>query len=101
MNKNNIETELLILDSEEQRFVQTKQFKTKLPFAVMLKFFRLENRFPMNGDIISTELIQFISHQLGVNSKLIANIDWENRTSERFRQEIARFLGLSSSIYCR
>lgn len=30
MNKNNIETELLMLDSEEQRFVQTKQFKTKL-----------------------------------------------------------------------
>ncbi len=93
MNKNNIDTELLLLDSEEQRFVQSKQFKTKLLFAVMLKFFRLENRFPMNGDIISHEIIQFISNQLGISSKLIKNINWENRTSERFRQEIRDFLG--------
>ena len=46
----------------------------------------------MNGDIISPELIKLISNQLSINTKLI-DIDWENRTSERFRQEIRDFLG--------
>jgi hypothetical protein len=63
MNKNNIELDLFALDSEEIRFIQTKPFKTKLHFAVMLKFFRLENRFPINSDMISPELIQFVSNQ--------------------------------------
>jgi TnpA family transposase len=93
MNKNNFEAELFTLDSEELRFIQSKHFKTKLQFAVMLKFFRLENRFPNNEEIISIELIQSISNQVDNGSKLIANVDWENRTSERFRQEIRDFFG--------
>jgi hypothetical protein len=93
MNKNNIEAELFTLDSEEFRFIQSKHFKTKLQLAVMLKFFRLENRFPNNGEIISIELIQSVSNQVNNGSKLIANIDWENRTSERFRKEIRDFFG--------
>lgn len=93
MNKNNIEAELFALDSEELRFTQQKHFKTKLQFAVMLKFFRLENRFPANSDLVSPDLIQFISTQLSINSKMVENVDWENRTSQRFRQEIRDFLG--------
>jgi TnpA family transposase len=58
----------------------------------LLKFFRTENRFPVNDDVISPELIQFISNQLNINTEL-TKIDWENRTSERFRQEIRDFLG--------
>lgn len=70
MNKNNIELDLFILDSKEIRFIQTKQFKTKLHFALILKFFIFENRFPINSDMISPELIQFVSYQLGVDSQL-------------------------------
>ena len=93
MNKNNIELDLFSLDSEEIRFVQTKPFKTKLHFAVMLKFFKLENRFPVNNDPISPALIQLVANQLNVNSQLPDTTNWVNRTSERFRQEIRDFLG--------
>ena len=93
MNKNNIETELVALDSEELRFIESKPFKTKLQFTVMLKFFCLENRFPDNSDGVTSDLIQLVSNQLDTNAKLPENIDWENRTCERFRQEIRDFLG--------
>jgi len=52
MNNNNIAIDLFALDSEELQLIQTKPFKTKLHFAMMLKFFRIENRFPVNNDII-------------------------------------------------
>lgn len=90
--KNNIGLDLFALDSEELRIIQTKPFKSKLHFAIMLKFFRTENRFPVNDDVISPEMMQFISNQLNINTEITA-IDWENRTSERFRQEIQDFLG--------
>lgn len=90
--KNNIELDFFTLDSEELQFVQSKPFKTKLHFAMMLKFFRKENRFPDNDDIISSDLIQLMSNQLNINTKQ-KEIDWGNRTSERFRHEIRDFLG--------
>jgi len=92
MKNNNIKLDLFTLNSEELRLIQTKPFKSKLHFAIMLKFFMIENRFPVNDDAISQELIQLISNQLNINTKLTA-IDWENRTSERFRQELRDFLG--------
>src|SRR4051794_10935424 len=91
-NDNNMELDLFTLDSEELRLAQTKPFKTKLHFAIMLKFFRLENRFPANNDVISPELTQVVSNQLELDSQLTEKIDLENRTSERFRQEIRGFL---------
>ena len=39
-----METDLFLLDSEELQFIQSKHYKTRLAFAVMMKFFRLENR---------------------------------------------------------
>ncbi|MEO8963234.1 MAG: DUF4158 domain-containing protein [Gammaproteobacteria bacterium] len=93
-----MDTEFFALDSEELRFIQSKHFKTKLQFAVMLKFFRIENRFPDNGDSITPEIIQLVSNQLETNAKLAENIDWENRTSERFRQEIRDFLGYRKAV---
>lgn len=93
MKNNYIETDSFALDSEEFHFVQSKPFKTRLPFAVMLKFFRLENRFPINGDNISSEMTQVISLQLNAKLTLLDKHDWENRTSERFRQEIRKYFG--------
>lgn len=92
-NKNNTEPNLFILDSEELRLVQTKPYKNKLPFALMIKFFQLENRYPSNDNVISPELVGFLVNQLGINEKLIEKFDWENRNSERYRQEIREFLG--------
>ena len=89
---NNSESDLFVLDSEELQLVQSKQYKTKLPFAVMMKFFQLENHYPTNEDIISSSMIQSLSNQLGISLRLIEGFDWESRTSERFRQEIREFL---------
>jgi hypothetical protein len=72
INKNNIEVQLFPLDSEELRFIQSKHFKTKLQFVV-LKFFRLKNRFPNSGEIISIKLIQSVSNQVDHSAKLMAN----------------------------
>ena len=58
---------LLLLDSEELQLVKSKHSEqNKLFFAVMLKFFQAEGRWPEQQDAISDLLIVSLSNQLNI-----------------------------------
>ncbi|MFV9852086.1 MAG: Tn3 family transposase, partial [Rickettsia aeschlimannii] len=87
---------IFTLDSEEIALVTRHHTKeNKLVFAVMLKFFQLEGRYPTSNDIIDQTMINHIALQLNLNSSIInfSNYDWSSRTIKRFRQEIRLLLG--------
>jgi hypothetical protein len=80
------------LDSEELRVVYNKKLKTRLAFAVMLKFFQLKRKYPDNIKNIPVEMISTLAYQLGVSEKSIKKFQWNGRSAERFRDGLRAFL---------
>lgn len=89
----NITESHTVLDTEELALISNKYAKSKLAFAVMLKFFQLKNRFPTRNDNIPELLIIPLSQQLKVDPTSMRYFNWEGRACERFRQEIRELLG--------
>ncbi|WP_342260177.1 DUF4158 domain-containing protein [Candidatus Tisiphia endosymbiont of Metellina segmentata] len=84
------------LDTEEFNKAQSKNnVINKLAFAVMLKFFQIENRYPTNADLIDQALIDSLTMQLNCHDSNLSNYDWSsnNRTVKRFHHEIRTLLG--------
>lgn len=83
-----------LLDTEEIELASRKYKLNKLVFAVMLKIFQHEIRFPTNNDIIPSSLISELAKQISVNAYQALDVfDWESRSIERFRNEIRAYLG--------
>jgi TnpA family transposase len=81
------------LDSEEIILAQSKHTaENKLAFAVMLKFFQTEGRYPTKKDVIHQSMSYSLSIQLNCYNINLDNYDWNSRTAERFRQEIRLLL---------
>jgi hypothetical protein len=82
------------LSDDELTLAKTKKpDKTKLSFAVLLKYFQLENHYPKHIKFIDPLMLNTIANQLNISPSLINNFDWEGRSTERFRQEIRGILG--------
>jgi hypothetical protein len=80
---------LFILDTEELALIQSKStVDNHLAFAVMLKFFQLEGRYPTQADGLSETMIGSLSVQLNCSHANLSNYNWMSRTAKRFRQEI-------------
>ncbi len=88
-----IKNDVLTLDLKELGWVQTKKINNQLAFAVMLKFFQWEGRYPDKDEVIPPVIIVCLANQLGVDPSKIEHFNWEGRSAERFRQAIRRFLG--------
>ena len=82
------------LNEVELTLAQAKNTdKNRLGFAVQLKYFQLEDRYPKHIKYIDPLMINCIANQLGVSSSCIDNFDWEGRSTKRFRQEVRNLLG--------
>jgi hypothetical protein len=80
------------LDPADLRFVRNKTGSTRLGFAVLLKFFELEARFPASPDEIPIEAVDFVARQVGVGFDALSAYDWSGRSWKRHRAQIrARF----------
>ena len=80
---------LFLLDTEELILIHSKfSVENHLAFAVMLKFFQLEGRYPTQADTISPAMISSLAAQLDGNSINFDHYNWKSRTAKRFRQEI-------------
>jgi len=97
VNNSIIQDDLLSIDEYELKLALAKKASNQLPFAVMLKFFQLEGRYPINNEMIPQELVTCLADQLGVDSAGIKNFKWESRSIERFRKEIRTLLGYRKS----
>ena len=60
------------LDVEDRALLDNKTGATRLGFAVLLKFFRREGRFPQHKNEVPALVITFLATQVGVASSLLA-----------------------------
>ncbi len=54
------------LDEADLELVRNKTGSTRLGFALLLKFFELEARFPTGVDEVPIEVVDFVAGQLDV-----------------------------------
>lgn len=69
-----------------------------LGFALLLKFFQLEARFPDAKNEIPRTVIAYVARQLRVDSETYLRYDWRGRTFSRHRGRILRFFGFREAL---
>src|SRR5690242_6573510 len=63
---------------------------TRLGFAVLLKFFQQEGRFPASKTEVPGAVIAFIATQVGVEPEAYLQYDWQSRSIEYHRADIRK-----------
>src|SRR6266700_1563714 len=86
-----------ILSAWDQAQVGNKTGATRLGFAVLLKFFQREGRFPFFKNEIPGTVISFVATQVGVEPSEYLQYDWQGRTVEYHRALIRKALGFKES----
>jgi len=77
-------TEFWTLDPGEMSLLANKAGASRLGFAVLLKFFGREARFP-SADEVPVEVVDFVSRQVGVDFGEFDSCDWTGRSWKRHR----------------
>ncbi len=81
------------LRPDELALLSNKSGHTRLGFAVMLKYFGHEGRFPHAKPDVPGAVVAHIAEQVGVPSEGYLEYDWKSRSSEYHRAQIRAFLG--------
>ena len=85
--------ERFTLDSKELGYLKGMVNHNRLGFAVLLKFFQHEGRFPRIKSSIPQEIIEYLAKQLKTPPLLFQQYDWQERTIKRHRVKIRNLLG--------
>jgi len=78
------------LDEVELKELGNKSGATRLGFALMLKFFELEGRFPRREDV-PRAAVEYLARQAKVAPELFADYRWAGSTFDRHKGEIRKF----------
>jgi Domain of unknown function (DUF4158) len=81
------------LDEEDVKLLANKSGATRLGFALALKFFELEARFPRHAGELPPAAVGFVAGQVKVDPALFAGYAWSGRTAEYHRAQIRAALG--------
>jgi len=73
--------------------VANKTGATRLGFAVLLKFFELEGRFPRHASELPRAAVGYVAGQVKVGAEASARYRWTGRTIEYHRAQIRKALG--------
>ena len=73
--------------------VGNKSGPTRLGFALLLKFFELEGRFPSSADELPSDVVSYVAQQVGVDPETLASYDWSGRTIKYHRSQIRAAYG--------
>ena len=77
----------------EMSLVGNKAGETRLGFAVLLKFFQFEAKFPNSKNDVPKEVVKYIAKQLKQKVITFQNYDINSRTHYYHRTQIREFLG--------
>jgi uncharacterized protein DUF4158 len=77
----------------ERDLLANKSGATRLGFAVLLKFFQYEARFPQSRQEVPWAVVAFVARQVGVSAACYAEYDWNGRAIKYHRAQIRSFLG--------
>lgn len=95
--KRNWEIEELIehftIMPNEMSLVGNKTGETRLGFAVLLKVFQLEAKFPNSKSEIPRVVVEYIAKQIQVTGGLFENYEINSRTYYNHKAQIRKFFG--------
>jgi TnpA family transposase len=77
----------------ERQLIETKNFETRLGFAVLFKYFQHDARFPDGPEDVPIPVVDFLAKHLRVNMEHFEQYDWTGRTIKRHRVEIRKLFG--------
>src|SRR6266511_5486647 len=77
----------------ERALLGNKTGATRLGFAVLLKAFQLDGRFPTAKREIPPAVISYIAKQVQVSAQAFREYDWQGRSISNHRTQIREFLG--------
>jgi hypothetical protein len=81
------------LVGEDWQFVGNKSGRTRLGFALLLKFFEIEARFPRAADELPPAAIAYVAEQVTVDPVELAEYRWTGRTIEYHRAQVRGAFG--------
>src|SRR6266545_1834492 len=91
------ETEELVehwtLVPPELELLRNKTGPTRLGFALLLKFFQSEARFPKDAHEIPETVINYVAKQVGASPECYPQYEWHGRTIEYHRARIRKLHG--------
>ena len=82
-----------LVEAEMEELVEAKWGATQLGFALMLKFFQIEARFPRHAGELPSAAVAYVARQIGVDPGALQGYEWTGRTIEYHRGQIRRYLG--------
>lgn len=77
----------------EMKLIENKIGETRIGFAVLLKFFQNEARFPTYKYEVPKAVIAYIAKQIFLKPGLYAQYDWTGRSITYHRTQIREFFG--------
>ncbi|MFJ7494398.1 DUF4158 domain-containing protein [Streptomyces sp. NPDC097727] len=80
--------EVWTLLEEDQERLRNKSGANRSGFALLLKFFEVEARFPEDVSEIPVAAVSYVAQQVKVPSEEFAGYDWAGRAISRHRREI-------------
>ncbi|NJK43342.1 MAG: DUF4158 domain-containing protein [Pleurocapsa sp. SU_196_0] len=81
------------LSTDERALLGNKSGATRLGFALLLKTFQLEGRFPEGADDLPSCVVAYLGAQCGVSPRLIEALNWKGASNRRHRTEVRAYLG--------
>lgn len=81
------------LDEADFGLIANKSGATRLGFALALKFFEQEARFPRHAGELPPAAVGFVAGQVKVDPATLAGYSWAGRTAEYHRAQIRAALG--------
>ena len=85
------------LTSEERALLNNKTPYGRLGFAILLKYFQNEGRFPEQINDVPSVVLVYLANQLDTDRSDLEDYALNSRMSQRDRKEILRFLGIRRS----
>lgn len=82
----------------EEELLGNKTGSNRLGFAILLKFFQLEVRFPQQNSDIPKPVVVHLAKQIGVSVEEYNAYDWQGRNIKYHRAQIRSFLGFRQAV---
>ena len=82
------------LRAADRALLGNKSGATRLRFAVLLKLFQAEGRFPRRPEDVPIAAVQALGSQIGVPAAAWGGYPWQGRTAEYHRAQIRAALGV-------
>lgn len=89
--------EAFTLASEDLESISNKSGSTRLGFAVLLKFFQIEARFPNSIIELPQDIINFIAKQLKLRPEIFRDYDLKSRTCRFHKKKIRTLLSFEET----